>query len=106
MLKLYCDEVETLISCENNNPNEAIIRQEILSLLSAKFAVSSTMIDLTNDSTLKETAIPINPYDMVYLICFLEDKYGFKYTETNFDDPRIYTMNGLARITAQNINYF
>ena len=90
--------------CGSKGLNKAIIRQEIVNMLSAKFGVSSVDSYANSEECSEGTTIPLTPCEMVHLVHLLEDKFGFRFTETNFDDPCIYTIHGLSSIIEQCVN--
>ena len=79
------------------------IKQEVLVLLNAKFNIPSSFFRDSNEES-SEAIIPLSPCEMVYMIHILEDKFGFRFTETNFNDPHIHTIDGLTRIIGLHIN--
>lgn len=90
--------------CSNKSLDQSIIRQEIINMLSAKFEIPPVEFHAKSDECSEEMTIPLTPCEMVYLVHFLEDKFCFRFTETNFDEPCIYTINGLSSIIEQCIN--
>jgi len=92
-----------VIVSTKKNSDEVLIKQELLTLLHNKFGIASIKINVSGKGFLSESTIPLNPREMVYFIHLLEDRFSIMLTEANFDDPDIYTINGLVHIIEEHI---
>jgi len=90
--------------CVKENSAQEKIRQDILDLLSMRFGVLSDKIQTSVGGHLWATRDLLDPCGMVYLVHILEGTYGIRFSETDFDDPLFYTIDGLAHIIAQKRN--
>jgi len=89
--------------CVKENSAQTKIRQDILNLLNTRFGVLPDKVQ-ANGGHLWGTRDLLNPCGMVYLVHILEDRYEVRFSETNFDDPPFYTIDGLVHIIAQKRN--
>ena len=87
--------------CANKAPDQTEIRQNILDILQKQFDISPDKFQASDGSHFWGVAGPLDSYEMVYLVYILEDKYGISFSESEFDDPRFYTLDGLAHIIEQ-----
>jgi len=91
--------------CTKKAPAQAEIRQDILELLNIQFGASLDKVQSDSDMHFWGLDSSLEPYDMVYLVYMLEDKYGISFLEEDFDDQRFYTLDGLVHIIEQKFSH-
>lgn len=84
--------------------NKENLIKEICNIINNSFNILIKENENIFNKNLFDDDIGFTSIEMIYLIKILEAKYGIYFNEIDYDDTRIYTINGISEIIYNKIN--